>query len=152
MPTPTAASMAATAEPCNCQAIRAAARHVSHFYDRSLAPSGLRTSQFTILAKLKQAGPQTINALADHLVMDRTTLGRNILPLERDGLIGIEASPTDRRAKQIVLTNEGAARLRAAAKLWYAAQARFDAVFGAKRATELRGLMASVVASDFAAV
>jgi DNA-binding MarR family transcriptional regulator len=144
-------SIAATPEPCNCQAIRAAARHVSQFYDQSLAPSGLRTSQFTILAKLKHAGPQTINALADDLVMDRTTLGRNILPLERDGLISIETSAADRRAKMLALTNEGAARLRAAAKLWYAAQARFDAVFGARRATDLRVLMAAVTASDFSA-
>jgi DNA-binding MarR family transcriptional regulator len=146
---PTPMSIAATPEPCNCQAIRAAARHVSQFYDQSLAPSGLRTSQFTILAKLKHAGPQTINALADDLVMDRTTLGRNILPLERDGLISIETSAADRRAKMLALTNEGAARLRAAAKLWYAAQARFDAVFGARRASHLRAEMASVVASEF---
>jgi DNA-binding MarR family transcriptional regulator len=152
MPIPTAASLAATPEPCNCQAIRAAARHVSQFYDQSLAPSGLRTSQFTILAKLKGNGPQTINALADDLVMDRTTLGRNILPLERDGLIRFEASPTDRRAKMLVLTKAGEQRVRTAAKLWYAAQARFDAVFGAKRAGDLRALMATVVASDFAAV
>jgi DNA-binding MarR family transcriptional regulator len=143
--------IAAIPEPCNCQAIRAAARHVSQFYDQSLAPTGLRTSQFTILAKLKHKGSQTINALADDLVMDRTTLGRNILPLERDGLIRIEASPTDRRAKMLVLTKTGEQRVRAAAKLWYAAQARFDAVFGAKRATDMRTLMANVVASAFVA-
>jgi DNA-binding MarR family transcriptional regulator len=145
---PTAA--AATPEPCNCQALRAAARHVSQFYDQSLAPSGLRTSQFTILAKLKHAGPLTINALADDLVMDRTTLGRNVLPLQRDGLISIEASPGDRRAKMLLLTRAGEQRVRAAAKLWYAAQARFDAVFGAKRAAGMRALMAAVTASDFA--
>lgn len=147
MPAPTAAMP----EACNCQAVRAAARHVSHFYDQCLAPSGLRTSQFTILAKLKRSGPLTINALADIMVTDRTTLGRNVLPLERDGLISIEASPADRRAKQLVLTAAGDKRLRAAAKLWSAAQARFETVFGARRAAELRALLATVVASDFAA-
>jgi DNA-binding MarR family transcriptional regulator len=149
--TPMPALLAATPEPCNCQAIRAAARHVTQFYDQCLTPSRLRTSQFTILAKLKHDGPQTINALADDLVMDRTTLGRNILPLQRDGLISIGASAGDRRAKQLALTKAGAQRLRAAAKLWYAAQARFDAVFGSQRASDLRALMATVVASDFAA-
>jgi DNA-binding MarR family transcriptional regulator len=134
---------------CNCLALRAAARHVTQFYDQFLAPSGLRTTQFSILAKLKRKGPQTINALAADLVMDRTTLGRNILPLQRDGLIRIEASATDRRAKQLALTKEGEQQLRSAAKLWYAAQARFDAVFGAKQATDLRALMATVIASDF---
>jgi DNA-binding MarR family transcriptional regulator len=145
------APIAATAEPCNCQAVRAAARHVSQFYDQWLAPSGLRTSQFTILAKLKRSGPLTINALADIMVTDRTTLGRNVLPLERDGLISIKASAADRRAKELVLTAKGEKRLRMAAKLWFAAQARFDAVFGAKRAADLRALLATVVASNFAA-
>jgi DNA-binding MarR family transcriptional regulator len=145
------APIAATPEPCNCQAIRAAARHVSQFYDQCLAPSGLRTSQFTVLAKLKRSGPLTINALADMMVTDRTTLGRNVLPLERDGLIRIEASAADRRAKRLLLTKAGEQRLRAAAKLWYAAQARFDTVFGAKRAADLRAVLATVVASDLAA-
>ena len=66
-------------EDCNCFAVRSAARHVSQFYDQFLAPIGLRATQFSILAKLKQRGPLTINALANDMVMDRTTLGRNIL-------------------------------------------------------------------------
>jgi len=67
----------------------------------------LRASQFSILAKLKTEGPLTINALAEDMVMDRTTLGRNILPLERDGLIGIERAAKDRRAKELHLTKAG---------------------------------------------
>ena len=74
-------------EECNCFAVRAAARHVSQCYDRFLAPTGLRTTQYSILARLKRKGPLTINALAEAMVMDRTTLGRNIQPLEREGLI-----------------------------------------------------------------
>src|SRR5579875_2528229 len=74
---------------CNCLAVRQAARHITQFYDELLAPSGLRTTQFSILAKLRRFGPITINALARDLVMDRTTLGRNILPLEREGLIAV---------------------------------------------------------------
>ena len=77
-------------QKCNCLALRQAARHVTQFYDQCLAPSGLRTTQFSILAKLKRLGPMTINALARELVMDRTTLGRTMLPLERDGLITIK--------------------------------------------------------------
>ena len=144
------APIAPPPEQCNCQAIRAAARHVTQFYDQCLAPSGgLRTSQFTVLAKLRRNGPLTINALAGDMVTDRTTLGRNVLPLERDGLITIKVSAADRRAKQLALTKAGEKRLRTAAKLWFAAQAQFDTAFGAKRAAALRGLMATVVASDF---
>src|SRR5262249_42054668 len=83
-------------EECNCFAVRATARHVSQSYDQFLAPAGLRTTQFSILTKLKRKGPVTINTLAEDMVMDRTTLGRNILPLERDGLIRIEPSASDR--------------------------------------------------------
>src|SRR5579859_6713451 len=82
-------------QECNCLAIRQAARHVSQFYDQLFAPTGLRATQFAILSRLRRDGPMTINALAAALVMDRTTLGRNILPLQRDGLIEIAASPRD---------------------------------------------------------
>jgi DNA-binding MarR family transcriptional regulator len=70
-------------EISNWLALRQASRHVTQFYDQFLAPSGLRTTQFSILIKLQLAGSMTINALAKALLMDRTTLGCNILPLER---------------------------------------------------------------------
>ena len=76
---------------CNSLALRQAARHVTQFYDQFLAPSGLRSTQYSILARLQRRGPMTINALAAALVMDRTTLSRNILPLQRDGLIAVGA-------------------------------------------------------------
>jgi DNA-binding MarR family transcriptional regulator len=134
---------------CNCSAVRAAARHITQGYDAFLAPAGLRTTQFAILARLKRKGPLTIHALADEMVMDRTTLGRNIQPLERDGLIDIAPSASDRRAKELCLTKAGDRRLAAARKGWAAAQARFESVYGAKRASELRALLHAVVASNF---
>ena len=105
-------------EECNCYAVRAAARHVTQTFDQFLAPAGLRTTQFSILAKLKRKGPMSINALADDLVMDRTTLGRNILPLERDGLIAIEPMASDRRSKELHLTKAGDKRFQAAREGW----------------------------------
>ena len=139
-----------TSEECNCFAMRAAARHLSQSYDRFLAPSGLRTTQFSVLARLKRRGPLTINALAEDMVMDRTTLGRNILPLERDGLISIEPTASDRRAKELRLTKAGEKRLQAALKGWSQAQARFETVFGTERAGDLRKLLRAVAASEFA--
>src|SRR5258706_2561528 len=85
---------------CNCFAVRSAARHVTQFYDQVLAPSGLRATQYTMLAKLKRLGPLQIKALATEMAMDRTTLGRNILPLERDGLITTEPVASDGPAKE----------------------------------------------------
>ena len=133
---------------CNCLALRQAVRHVSQFYDPCLAPTGLRTTQFSILAKLKWLGPMTINALARELVMDRTTLGRTMLPLERDDLIRIEDGKSDRRSKELHLTKVGADRLRTAGKLWREAQAQFEASFGGARAAKLRDELSALVTSD----
>jgi DNA-binding MarR family transcriptional regulator len=138
-------------EDCNCLAVRQAARHVTQFYDRFLAPSGLHTTQFSILAKLKRMGTATINALARDLVMDRTTLGRNILPLEREGLVVVETGSADRRSREVRLTEAGAARLRAAVKGWTEAQTRFEATFGRKQSAALRELLRAVSASPLGA-
>ena len=139
---------AAKFEQCNCLAVRQAARYLTQFYDQFLASSGLRTTQFSILAKLMGYGALSINALAKELVMDRTTLGRNMLPLEREGLIEIGPGTTDRRTKELRLTKAGQERLRAAAPGWNAAQEKFEASFGRRRSAELRGLLDQVVASE----
>jgi DNA-binding MarR family transcriptional regulator len=139
------------AEKCNCLAVRQAARHVTQFYDQHLAPSGLRTTQFSILTKAKRLGPMSINVLAANLVMDRTTLGRNILPLQREGLVAVVKGSVDRRSKELRVTEAGVERLRAAVKGWAAAQTQFEAAFGAERAAELRGLLHAVAASDLGA-
>jgi DNA-binding MarR family transcriptional regulator len=137
-------------QECNCLAIRQAARHVTQFYDQIFAPTGLRATQFAILSRLRWEGPLSINTLAHLLVMDRTTLGRNILPLQRDGLIEVAPSATDRRRHELRLTDAGRDLHRAAVGHWDEAQKRFGAVFGDERAAALRGLLRDVAASDFA--
>jgi DNA-binding MarR family transcriptional regulator len=135
-------------ELCNCLALRQAARHVTQFYDQFLAAAGLRTTQFSILARLHRLGPMTISALAADLVMDRTTLGRNLQPLEREGLVAVVPGRTDRRSREIRLTDTGAERLRTAVEGWVKAQAGFEAVFGEQRSSELRALLHAVSASE----
>jgi DNA-binding MarR family transcriptional regulator len=135
-------------ELCNCLALRQAARHVTQFYDQFLAGAGLRTTQFSILARLQRLGPMTISALAADLVMDRTTLGRNLQPLERERLVAVVKGLTDRRSREIRLTDTGAERLRTAVEGWVKAQARFEAVFGEQRSSELRALLHAVSVSE----
>jgi DNA-binding MarR family transcriptional regulator len=135
-------------EDCNCLAARQAARHITQFYDQCLAPCALRTTQFSILANLRRSGPLTINALAALMVMDRTTLGRNILPLQRDGLIAVERDQHDRRSKTLRLTEAGDARLREAATGWEEAQRQFEAAFGTERTAQMRALLRAVAATD----
>jgi DNA-binding MarR family transcriptional regulator len=135
---------------CNCLALRQADRHVTQFYDQCLAPSGLRVTQFSILARLKRSGPLTINALARELVMDRTTLGRTMLPLERDGLLRIQDGAQDRRRKELHLTMEGSERFRAAVRLWREAQVRFETAFGHERAAKLRNELHALASKKLA--
>jgi DNA-binding MarR family transcriptional regulator len=133
---------------CNYLSIRKAARHISQFYDHRLAPAGLRTSQFSILARLRRGGPASINELAAAMVMDRTTMGRNLRPLERDGLIAIGTDPRDRRSRVLSVTPAGEARLDAARPLWAKAQREFEQRFGAGQAEALRLTLATLVATD----
>jgi DNA-binding MarR family transcriptional regulator len=137
---------------CNCLALRQATRHLTQVYDRFLAPSGLRSTQYSILARLHRKGAMTINALAGDLAMDRTTLGRNIMPLRREGLIMIAKGRSDRRSRELRLTQSGASRVRTAFASWSAAQARFEKTFGVKRAKALRALLDDVTASELTSV
>jgi DNA-binding MarR family transcriptional regulator len=136
---------------CNCLAVRQAARYVTQLYDRHLAASGLRTSQYGILAKLKRRGPMTISELAAELIVDRTTLGRNIRPLERDGLIAVTPDPTDRRVKELRLTAAGDQLFQETRRAWVEAQRSFEIGFGPERSAELRGLLHALIDSGLVA-
>lgn len=138
----------ANATECNVMAVRQAARYMTQFYDRYLDPAGLRTTQFGILAKLKRGGPMSINALAAELVMDRTTLGRNIQPLERDGLVAVEQDQSDRRSKRVQLTKAGGKRFQQALEGWAEAQKQFERAYGSRQASDLRGMLRTVIATD----
>ena len=133
---------------CNCYAVRKAARHVTQHYDRTLAPSGLRTTQYSLLSRIDRTGPRTINELAAELALDRTTMGRNIRPLERDGFIKLTTDPKDRRRRALSLTELGRTRLADARALWVEAQGRFEAAYGAASALNLRNTLADLLAVD----
>ena len=134
---------------CNALAIRKAARHVTGLYDRHLAEAGLKVTQFSILARLRHLGPRTINELAADMSMDRTTMGRNVRPLERDGLVQIATDTRDARRRALSITEAGRDRLRLAGQGWAAAQAKFDVAYGPKRAAALRDTLAGLIAIDF---
>jgi DNA-binding MarR family transcriptional regulator len=136
-----------TPEPaiCNCLALRQAARHATQLYDRHLAAEGLKTSQYSILAKLLRLGPQSIGALADMMVMDRTTTTRAVRPLARDKLLAI-APGEDERTRMVRITPAGEKRAKAAAVRWREAQKAFEAAYGEAAAEKLRRDLARVIA------
>jgi DNA-binding MarR family transcriptional regulator len=124
---------------CNCLALPQAARQISQIYDSYLASEGLRTTQYSILPKLNRLGPLSINELAKSMVMDRTTLGRAIRPLERDRLLTI-GEGEDGRTRSLRLTATGEARLKAAMAKWRETQKKFELTFGAQNAEQLRSV------------
>ncbi|GAA1652891.1 MarR family winged helix-turn-helix transcriptional regulator [Catellatospora bangladeshensis] len=131
--------------PCNNLALRKAARYLGATYDRALAPIGLRSTQFSILQLLSVQGELTISGLAELIAMDRTTMATNLKPLAREGLVTIEPSATDRRARLVALTPAGLAKVKAGLPLWQQAQERFEAKFGAAEAAELRASLDAVL-------
>jgi len=136
--------------PCTCFAIRRAARHLTQAYDRSLAPCGIRTTQFSLLNHLAKAGPRSIQALAHDMGLDRTTLGRNLRPLERDGYVAIGVAAHDRRGRALRITEKGEAKRREAHALWQAAQARFAATYGPEQTRALHETLDAVARLELA--
>jgi DNA-binding MarR family transcriptional regulator len=124
--------------PCVCATLRMTTRAVARLYDQELAPLGLRTTQYSILARLEVEGPMPIGHLAARLAMDRTTLSREAAPLVRAGLVEEEAGE-DRRRRMLTLSPEGRARLEAARPAWREAQRRVRAELGYDRVEELLG-------------
>ncbi|MET8954493.1 MarR family winged helix-turn-helix transcriptional regulator [Streptomyces sp. NPDC004393] len=137
------------ADACNNLALRKAARYLSATYDKALASVGLRATQFSILQKLSAHGEMTISTLADMIAMDRTTMASNLKPLAREGLVTVEPSTADRRARIATITPDGVLRMKAALPLWREVQAQFEERFGAEEAAQMRGSLEAVLQTGF---
>ena len=108
--------------PCICNMLRMATRAVTQLYDDALRPSGLRASQFSILATIAGRGEANLKQLEEILAIDQTTLTRNLSVLERDGVLERAPHP-DGRIKAMRLTPKGRRALAVARPLWARAQA-----------------------------
>jgi len=126
---------------CTCGSLRKASRRVSQFYDTALAPIGIKATQFSILSEIERGsvqGPVTMCELAAAMVMDRSTLGHNLRPLQRDRLLALRLQQQDRRKRYVELTAQGRAVLRRARRVWRVAEGRFERMFGKRHAARLR--------------
>jgi DNA-binding MarR family transcriptional regulator len=132
--------------PCNATAMRKASRRLSQLYDDALEPCGLRTTQFAILAEVarRSADAPTMAELARALVMDRSALGHNLRPLERDGFLAFEKGGQDARLRRVVPTPLGKKKYHEGVRLWQKAQARFHEVFGESAARRLRATLLAI--------
>ncbi len=119
------------------------ARAVSRVYAEEMRPAGLARSQFAILGTLERLGPVALSTLAEHLYMDRTTLTRNLKPLEKTGLAVRERSETDARVTLVSITEAGRSRFREARRYWRQAQRKMLDLLGED---EWRALESKLVA------
>jgi len=102
---------------CTCFNLRKASRIVTQYFDDSMRSIGLRGTQFTLLANTFAYSPITVTRMAEIMVTDRTTLGRNLLPMEKSGLIKVEPGD-DRRTRIVKITDAGKRKLQEAYPLW----------------------------------
>ncbi len=128
---------------CYCQAIRRSARYLTRMYDRHLASAGISISQYSILATLQSEPHLLVAALADRMVMERTTLVRALRPLREAGLVESGAGGSG-RSLALSLSQRGLKKVAETRPLWEAAQKEFENVFGARRAMRLRKEMREV--------
>ena len=121
---------------CVCATARAASRELTRRYDAALRPSGLRTTQLSLLSRLAEDGPLPVSQLAARLGLDRTSLTRELAVLTGRGLVELGRG-ADRRARVAALTPAGTDALRAAWPYWEAAQAAAFAALGEDRTARL---------------
>lgn len=114
-------------------------------YDEALAKSGIKITQFSLLRAVERNEPAAINVLSEDLDLDRTTLARNLAPLQRDGLVELHAG-ADRRITQVRLTRKGRAAIVRAMPLWQQAQAGVGKHFAAGSLAKLREIAAEATA------
>ncbi|MBL8690843.1 MAG: winged helix-turn-helix transcriptional regulator [Rhodospirillaceae bacterium] len=115
---------------CTASRVRKAARLVSQIFDRHLERYDLTITQFGLLAYINTFDGIGIGDLAGKLVMDPTTVTRNLRPLQRRGLVALAADPNDRRARRLHLTADGRAALKDAKPGWSKAQREVEAALG----------------------
>ena len=133
------------AASCAAMNLRQASRAVSQLYDQIIRSTGLRGTQFSLLVAVYLAGPAPVTRLAELLVMDRTTLTRNLKPLEKQGLVKVKPGE-DQRVRLVSLTDQGEDVLIEALPLWEEAQARVVNELGQERFAHLLQELAATAA------
>ncbi|PVV16792.1 MAG: hypothetical protein B6D77_00495 [gamma proteobacterium symbiont of Ctena orbiculata] len=134
-------------QTCAMFTLRKATRALTQVYEEIMKPSGILPNQFTLLVVIRAMGPVAITRMAEVLVMDRTTLTRNLKPLERDGLVTVKPSRHDKRSREVNLTKKGLKHLVQAVPLWREAQQKIRASLGGNRLDRMIADLTAVVGS-----
>ena len=131
-------------EACACFSFAKASRSVTQLFNSTLQPSGLRSTQFVLLALVHVEEPASMNRLVERMVVDRSTLTRNLRPLEAAGFVKV-TQLAGRRGKSVQLTARGRRKLTATVPLWERAQQLFVESLGIGKWKGLREALLSAV-------
>jgi DNA-binding MarR family transcriptional regulator len=131
----------ASTRGCTCFRLRRLTRRVTAVYNRALAPTGLRVTQYSLLANLRGAAPVALSLLAERMDLDRTTLTRNLKPLADAGWVRVDQDAVDARVRLVALTPRGEAQLQAARSLWKRAQQEVNHTIGDEQLATLHELL-----------
>ena len=115
---------------CTCLRLRKASRRVSQIYDQHLARFGLTVTQYGVLGHVASFDGISIGALAEKLIMDPTTLTRNLQPLQRQSLLVVKPDRRDRRVRRLHVTPSGREAFARARPGWALAQRHIEQVLG----------------------
>lgn len=125
---------------CNCLNMRRASAAITKIYDTKMAPSGLTISQYALLKHVLALGPVSVSDLAVIIRLDRTTLVRNLKPLEAEGFI-VDVSEKGARNRKLQLSEKGRDKLSEASRLWDDAQRYFEENIGKENIEKLTSLL-----------
>ena len=126
---------------CSCNMMRKSARKITQFYENNLREAGIKPTQFSILATLANTGPIQLTQLANRLILERTSLTRNLNVLERNTWIDIQPGEEDSRQRVVSLTRNGYKQLDCAIPYWQKAQKAIAKDMGQETITRLRTML-----------
>jgi DNA-binding MarR family transcriptional regulator len=132
---------------CLCKRTRAAARAITRLYDEELRSTGFRPSQLEVLVTVAAKSELSISALAEELGMDRTTLTRNLRPLEKRGLVTLSAEGRH-RARLVRLSSHGESALAGVVDHWERAQAAMERSLGESGIASVRRAAAAIASAS----
>jgi DNA-binding MarR family transcriptional regulator len=119
-------------ENCVCFNLRWVTRKVTQFYDAEMRRHGIRPTQGTVLASLNARESWNMAELSDWLGLERTTLVRNLRPLQRDGLVQAVGGGRGNRV-ELAITTKGRKQIAKLAPAWRSAQTAAVKTLGKKR-------------------
>lgn len=124
-------------QSCACGNLRKTTRTITQFYDKMLQPIGLRSTQCLLLLDISFNENISVTNLANILLMDQSTVTRNVELLRKNGYIDIKKEELDSRKKCIAITNKGLKKLDEALPIFKKAQSKIEDGIGKERIEEL---------------